>query len=297
VCTAPLRITCQLVFFTWLMFMLVVSDGCGMRSAAVRADPDTSAQAERERSLTVNGVPMRQVLPRQPRQPDRCLLAIRLSLFHVKVPIGMVSHSENLWRHLDEEIVAPETLSTLHRNGFRIGRAKVEDWPAVAKMLREMAGQTLIQTDHPTWPGQSVTVVLKENQDVQRIFTFTDKGRLGGLDYPPGDNILMLTCQLNMDEPSEVIVQAVPLVRSIRRINRWEKTDNGYKLSRQPVIMPVEPLEFTAKLPQGHYLVIGPGMAAMRTTSPGGRFLVSKKDGLRYETLLVVVPEVFAAPM
>ena len=93
-----------------------------------------------------------------------------------------------------------------------------------------------------------------------------------------------------------MILQGVPLVRSAKKVARWEKTDAGYQLTQSAAESPVGPLEFTVKMARGAYAVIGPGAGVARDTSPACCFLIGEKDGLRYETLLVVVPEVFAAP-
>ena len=244
----------------------------------------------------VGGIPMQPVADWRPGAPDRYAFAIRLNMYRVEVPVGMVSHSERLWRYLDEEITDLPTISALHRNGFRVGLAKLNDWPPVGGLLREMAGRALVRTSGLTWPGRPRPVMLKEHQGSQRMFTFAGDGTLQGRDYPPGDNLLMITCHLNTDDPSEVILQVVPMVRSARKMAHWDNTDLGYKRRWAPVTLPVEELEFTVKVPQGHYLLIGPGTAVTRSISPGCRFLVTQKGGHRRETVLVIIPEVFAAP-
>ena len=67
----------------------------------------------------VGGIPMQPVADWRPGAPDRYAFAIRLNMYRVEVPVGMVSHSERLWRYLDEEITDLPTISALHRNGFR----------------------------------------------------------------------------------------------------------------------------------------------------------------------------------
>ena len=73
-------------------------------------------------------------------------------------------------------------------------------------------------------------------------------------------------------------------------------TPAGFIAKWAPVTLPVEELEFTVKVPQGHYLLIGPGTAVTRSISPGCRFLVTQKGGHRREMVLVIIPEVFAVP-
>ena len=49
-------------------------------------------------------------------------------------------------------------------------------------------------------------------------------------------------------------------------------------------------------MPAGGFLLIGPGRESQRLTSPGRQFLVGQRDGMEYETVLVIAPELFAAP-
>lgn len=222
-------------------------------------------------------------------------LIVRLQLVPVEVPIGTISKSERLWSYLDEEIVGPEAASALNRNGLRVGRGRMENWEPFSKLLRDMTGKTVERASSAAFPSRPTPILLKEHQPIQTIFTFNSRGELKGFDYPPGDDILMLTCHLNDDDPSGVLVQAVPLVRSTAHQNVYVKTESGnYTIEQQPVLFPLEALEFKAPVPQGYYLVIGPGTLVSRPTSPGAQFLVKDKQGLRYETLLVIVPEVLA---
>ena len=279
-----------------LLCLLSVSAGCRSGTVAEQPGQESAPPISAEAPPVVNGMNMERVIGRSRGEADRLALTIRLSLFRVEVPFGKVSLSERLWRYLDEEVTDVATLSALQRNGFRVGRAKVDQWPPVARLLREMAGRALRRTDSLAWPGRPHPVVLKEHEGVRRIFTFSRAGTLHGMDCPSGDYVLMLSCHLNAEDPSEVLLQAVPLVRSSRAALRWERTDTGYERRHRPIATPIEALEFTVNVPRGHYIVVGPGVGVSRDTSPAGRFLITERRGLRYETLLVIVPEVFAAP-
>lgn len=241
----------------------------------------------------VNGNPARLVANHTPEPGATYLYLIRLQIFPVTVPAGSVSGSERMWRYLDEEVGDVQTLATLNRNGFRIGRGKQDDWPAVAALLREMTGQTLARIDMTTRPGKVMPLQLNADMPTQRIFTFNARGELRGRDYAPGDNVLMITCRLNPDKPADVVIQAAPAVRVHSTVPRVVRTPTGVRYSHEPVTVSIDSLEFTARVPQGHYLVIGPGAASRRSTSAGHQFLTSQTEGLQYESLLVLVPQVW----
>ena len=244
-----------------------------------------------------NGKLMEHVSDRRPRPAERYVLTIRMELIPVSAPMGMVSRSERLWRYLDEEIGDSATIAALNRNGFRVGRGDVADWGPVGDLLRKMTGKTLVRSSHMTIPGRSVAIPMKLNVGPESIFAFNSRGELRGRDYPAGDYVLMLTCRLNSDDPGDLLIQAAPMVRSASETRGFVQTDAGVHVRNARTQEPIEDLEFTVRVPQDSYLVIGPGVGTRRTTSPGHKFLITQKDGLRYETLLVIVPQVYAAEL
>lgn len=247
---------------------------------------------------TFNGRPMEPIAPgHEAKQKEVYQLVIRLHVIPVDVPFGTVSRSERLWRYLDEEIGNVPMSTALNRNGLRVGRGRVEDWPPVGELLREMAGQSLSRNHYLMQPGDGIPLVLQKRDQVQPIFAFDSLGYLHGLDYPAGENVLMVACHLNVENLEQVILQATPLVRAERLVPTPVKTPHGWGWDREPLRVPIGWTEFTLRVPVGDYVVIGPGAASARTTSPARHFLIGMREGQRYESLLVLVPEVWAAPI
>ena len=54
-------------------------------------------------------------------------------------------------------------------------------------------------------------------------------------------------------------------------------------------------LTFRLSVPCGDILVVGPGAAARRPTSAARHFLIKEKDGMEFETVLLLVPSVVRA--
>lgn len=147
-------------------------------------------------------------------------------------------------------------------------------------------------------PGNPVQIELKRLQPVQTIFTFRNDRTLCGRDYPPGDNLLTICSTLDEDDPSTVLITGVPQVRSTgRRPQIVNDGAGGLRMVEQPVLFSLSPLTFQVSIPAGSLLVIGPGSASRRPTSAGHHFLVHRKKGVEFETVLVVIPEVFATPL
>lgn len=272
--------------------MLGLVAGCGS-SAPSEADASLGDGA----APTVNGQTMVPVTDRTPRPADRYVLTVRMEMIPVSVPIGMVSRNERLWRYLDEEIADVRTNAALNRNGIRVGRGGVDDWAPVGRLLREMTGQSLVRSRHLAVPGRATPIPLQSADRRQCIFVFNRHGELRGRDYPGGRNVLMLACRVNNDRPDEVLVQAACVVQADDGRVRYVRAGGGLQLKAVPVEEAVEGVEFTVRVGAGQYLVIGPGEASSRSTSAGGRFFVSDDRGLKHETLLVIVPRVYAAQL
>ena len=287
------RGTSRLIGVAWLLSWTFGWVGCtgGESPAASPSSPFGPAT----NAARLNSRHMWPVSEHTPTAGAMYRYIVCLKIIPVTVPAGSVSRSERLWRYLDEEVVDVELLAALNRNGFRVGCGKQVDWHAVGGLLREMTGQALRQSEHWTRPGDGVPLVLNAGMPTQHIFAFNGRGELRGRDYPAGDNVLMITCRVNTDNPADVVIQAAPVVRVPQDVPRIVRTEMGMAFSHKPIMVPIDPLQFTVRVPEGHYLVIGPGAAARRSTSPGHRLLTKQTDGLRQEMLLVLVPQVYVA--
>ena len=225
------------------------------------------------------------------------ILAVRLRLITVSLPIGSVSSSEELWSYLNEEPAGARIGPSLAYNGIRVGYGPESAWPDVARVLRRLTGQPLRRSQVLAHPGTPLPIVLKARQGEQTIFIYRRERTLFGRDYPPGDNVLMVTAGINWEKPSSVHLMVTPLIRSSHRRARFVHQPAGYVLTAQPSYFPLRELDFQFTIPAGGFLLIGPGPQVRRQTSPGYHFLVRQHRGAKFETVLVIAPEVFAAPV
>ena len=225
------------------------------------------------------------------------LLVVRINLITVQVPVGSVSNSEQLFSYLDEEPVGARVGSALARNGIRVGLGRKDAWKDIAGILQQLTGQPLNRTSLLARPGTPMPIVFKPRQKAQTIFTYRRDGSLFGRDYPPGDNVLMTTATMNYDEPSAVYMTAAPAIRSTRRRRGYIKRAGRYALTSEPIYYHLGDLGFRFKVPRGDFLLIGPAAEARRPSSPGYHFLIHKRQALEFETVVIIAPEVFAAPV
>lgn len=233
----------------------------------------------------------------QPAEPGKFMLLVRYKLATIEAPIGTVSASEELWSYLDEERVYSLNHASLGRNGLRVGLGKVAHWPEIAAALNRITGQQLSQADGVMVPGRPQPIVLKDNQDQQTIVIVNEDLTITLNDYPPGQNLLTLVCTLNPEDPSQIMITGVPQISTTRREMNIEQVDGNYSMQFRPNVYTFSQAAFRAMTPSKDIVVIGAGSQARREQSLGQHFLVHQREGVDFETVLVLIPEVVAEPL
>ena len=224
-------------------------------------------------------------------------LIVRIQLTTVRLPMGATSKSEDLWSYINEEPLGVRTGVTLARNGVRVGLGVRQARTDVDKILRRLTGKPLSPTQLEGLPGSPMALVLKRGQGDQTIFLFRPDGTLTGADYPPGDNLLMLTANIDPDDPTTVRMVGSAVIRSTRRRQRFVDKPGGIVRVSEPNYFPLEDAGFKITVPAGGFILVGPGPKVGRVNSLGRRFLVHADRGMEFETVLVIAPKVFAAPI
>ncbi len=234
----------------------------------------------------------RSAIPPAPKE----IYMIHLQLGSVEVPVGVASGSEELWSYLDEEPVSLRS-RVLGRNGIRVGLGRTEDWSDIERVLKNMTGQSFTTITMQTLPGRPTSVDLKSHQPVQTIFLTHEDGTLSGQQYPPGDNLLTFSCTLDENDPSDVLVTAVPQLRTTKRWPQFTQRGGLPTLTAQPKFFTFTPMTFQLTVPKDDFFVIGPGVQARRPRSPGHHFLTKRRKEIPFETVLVLRPWVHRVPL
>ncbi|HUS48380.1 MAG TPA: hypothetical protein VM098_09675 [Phycisphaerae bacterium] len=234
---------------------------------------------------------------KQKGDQKRYILLVYLKMTTISVPTGTVSTSEKLWSYLDEECVTALRSANLGRNGLRVGVVDQQGWKDVVKVLEELTGRQLKATTMLSQPGEPFNIALKQQQPVQTVFVFSDDRTLEGRDYPEGDNLLTLSCTLNEDDPSKIMITAMPQIRTAAYRPRFIEGAGLPRMAAMPDYYSFDAATFQVTLPSKNVLIVGPGSESRRSSSIGHEFLVRNNKGVEYETVLVLIPEVFATPL
>ena len=217
---------------------------------------------------------------------------VRLRLINIQVPVGTASDSEDLWSYLNEEPVNLSQSVSLGGNGLRIGLAPRQAWADLAKILRRMTGRKTAESFLWALPGKPLSIVLKQGQPIQTMFTYYKDRTLSMADYPPGDNVLAVLCTINPDDRDQIVVTAQPQIRATRRAPRYTKKDGAVTFTMDTVYFPFRPMTFHLRIRSGDLIVIGPAPAALWADSVGHHFLIADKKGMPFETVLILIPKV-----
>jgi hypothetical protein len=222
----------------------------------------------------------------------RLMYMVHLQMTIIEVPANVASGGEALWSHFNEEPLLRKAAS-MSLNGMRIGLASADDWETIKKQLESMSGlekKTLALQTYSAIPNQ---ITLKPCCPTQTIFTYFTNRSLRGEDYPPGDNILSISCSVNPNDRQTIHFSALPQIRSTKRKGHIVKNHGQPKIVYKAKYFPFDPLLFQAKIRSGDFLLIGPGREARRPSSVGKHFFTVRKKGMPYETMLLIRPRIY----
>ncbi len=207
----------------------------------------------------------------------------------------MASGSEQIWSYLDEEALGPEVAAALARNGLRVGLGHPDNWPDLERLLRRMTGRSLATFQTPVLPAAPLPVTLRKVPEAQTIFVVNEDMTLAGHDHAPGENEIMLSMTFDSEQRERVLITGVPQVRGKRVRVDVRQATSGVVYRPTNLIHTFDSLRFALSARRGEFLLIGPGSQAREPTSVGHHFLVRRHEGVRQETILIIMPEVVVA--
>ncbi len=235
--------------------------------------------------------------PTGPVDPKNFKIVVAIRLATIEVPIGTASGSEEIWSYLDEEPISTARSVNLGRNGIRVGLGHDGAWPDLARVFKRMTGRVPTQSVMVAKPNNPLQIILRQRQPATTIFTFRDDRTLRGQDYPAGDYLLTIACTLDEDDLSKVMFTAVPQVRSAAKNPKFIMSPIGPRRLNVAQTYSFEDIAFRLMVPPKGFLVIGPGANARNPSTLGHHFMTIKREGVEFETLLVLRPEVLTTPI
>lgn len=243
---------------------------------------------------TPSATPGAAVVLSSPAGGPQELLLVQIRVMAIEVPVGAASSSEDIWSYVDEESTGAAT-SALGRNGFRVGLAHSGNWASMERILKQLAGRQVKDSYFTILPNNPLPIVLKASQPDQTLFVFHADKTLSGEDFPAADNILTVACAINEDEPNQVILIGQPQLRSTNETVRIVDEGHSFIWVEGKKVYELPDLTFRFPVASTDLVVVGPGSAARRPSSVAHQFLTKEREGIRFETVLVLSPTVVRA--
>jgi hypothetical protein len=218
-------------------------------------------------------------------------LGVCLRLAVIDLPLGAASEGEEVWARLREDTIDPERSRIMKANGLRAGVAKARNLVDLIGALEGLTGREILYGTIPAVSDNPRTVTLRMDEPPRTFFMITREGSIRGADYPGGEYMLAVACRLYKDDPSRVLLTAMPQIRSATPDTRIVRT--GGRLTFQPYrqVLGLDEAAVTLTMAVGDILVIGPSREARRPSSIGHAFLVGDREGIPFENVLLVIPE------
>src|SRR5438045_3629404 len=181
---------------TLLAISLCLILGCGSKpdqpylsadySSAFNNQSATANKKQQTTDEPENTVTRRILSPSDP--PVIFKPTVNLSIYHLRVPLGTVSGSEEFWKRVDEHAVDVSTYDVLFKNGIRVGRAPISELDAFLKILDRNTMQTL-PTVFVASGAKTIELPMKKAAMDQVLYDFDLKNTLTVRSYEECNNI------------------------------------------------------------------------------------------------------------
>lgn len=228
-----------------------------------------------------------------PADRDRVIVVrMQFDVLRVELPADKTHHSDKTWNYVDELRGDPTRTALLGRNGFRMGAASADSWPALRAMF-EACQARVLRTTHVAQRGLPLTLTLDEIDDEEPIFLLTADDHVVGRTLNGGQKYLHLDYALDVDGERTVTIQVTPEVHLLgpSKFQHYQEGTVGQARPYEGLVF--DELAHTLTLAAGEFLVIGPDTGSSASLTVGRRFLTRKHEGRTYETVLCITPQPF----
>lgn len=225
------------------------------------------------------------------RDEDR-IVDLVFDVVRVDMPVDGSHHSRKIWNHVDEMRVEASTASLLKRNGFRLGAASPNVWPALRAIIEASGGQVR-REQLVAQRGLPLIIQLSSVEESESIFQYGRDGALVGKTFAEGNRFFTLDYWYHPELGGSVDLQIQFEIRHDQGELTWER--------REGIIRQVPAFErhvfegsrASLTLRENEFLVVGLSDRADNRFLVGSRFLLSNQGGQQIETFYCITPSPF----
>ena len=264
--------------------------GCAGRSdesAVGRSSPAATDNGQATTDVQEKPVTRRVISPSDP--PVMFRPTVNLSVYHLRVPLGAVSGSEQFWKRVDEHAVDVTTYDVLYKNGIRVGKAPLSELEAFLKILDRNSMQTL-PTVFAASGAKTIELPMKKGAMDQVLYDFDLKNTLTVRSYEECDNIFCVEFSPAPRKAGDVRFSLCPMVRTLRkRLVPTSDLDNIEMEYKSPEKF--FQLNLRTDIPLDGFLILGPSPQAKNSMSLGHAFFMLGGATDQQEDVLLVIPQ------
>lgn len=214
---------------------------------------------------------------------------VNLSIYHLRVPIGTVSGSDEFWKRVDEHAVDVSTYDVLYKNGIRVGKAPISELESFLKRLDRNPMQTL-PTVFAASGAKTVELPMKKGATDQVLYDFDLKNTLTVRSYEECDNILCVEFSPAPRKAGDVRFSLCPMVRTLRKrlvaTSELDTTEVEFKSPEK-----FFQLNLRTDIPLDGFLILAASPEAKNTMSLGHAFFMLGGATEQQEDVLLVIPQ------
>jgi len=214
---------------------------------------------------------------------------VNLSIYHLRVPLGTVSGSDEFWKRVDEHAVDITTYDVLYKNGIRVGRAPISELDSFLKILDRNPMQTL-PTVFAASGAKTIELPMKKGALDQVLYDFDLKNTLTVRSYEECDNIFCVEFSPAPRKAGDVRVSFCPMVRTLRKrlvaTGDLDTREVEYKSPEKYF-----QLNLRTDIPLDSFLILGASPEAKSPMSLGHAFFMLAGATEQQEDVLLILPQ------
>lgn len=216
----------------------------------------------------------------------------RLIVLHIEIPRNEAVAVESVWRYVREDVTSAARQLALKSNGFRAGVGHADNWSAV-KAAFERAEGVRANMPQPVRVPSDYPLALQMDDGLadQTLFYMGPDGIVSGHTWPSSRNVLRVSYGPDPADPAGVRIVLVPEVRQPRLGLDLVPTPAGVRQVPRSRTHPFAAAAFEVCLAPGEFLLMGPSTDDLAYGLLGSAFLSRERGGVRYDSYVVMRPE------
>ncbi len=219
------------------------------------------------------------------------VVTVHFDVLRIELPVDRIQHSLTLWNHIDESKGDPGLTALLARNGFRVGVADQDAWPAMKAILDANGARTSRRQQTAT-DGLARLISVGEVRDGDTYFIHRSDGGLSGGTFDAGEMLFRIDYATTEADPSRVILRVTPEFRAKRMDTKRVDQGGDIYTIRDFDGITFSELSTTWTLEPNQFIVIGPSRRTDRGYLLGTWWLTSSLNMEHFETVLCITPRV-----